>query len=75
MFISLIRAMCGLFRAIESKVAQSLVCEYYRDKVRQVGYTKKQSRRWGMLLQNYCAPEACCLYGADLGYVWAIPDH
>ena len=26
--IGLIRAMCGLFRATESRVAQSLVCEY-----------------------------------------------
>ena len=35
----LIRAMCGLFRATESWVAQSLVCEYWRAKVRQVVYT------------------------------------
>ena len=26
--IGLIRAMCGLFRATVSRVAQSLVCEY-----------------------------------------------
>ena len=38
MFIGLIRAMCGLFRATESRVAQSLVCEYSRAKVGQVGY-------------------------------------
>ena len=39
MFIGLIRVMCGLFRATESRVAESLVCEYQRAKVWQVGYT------------------------------------
>ena len=37
--MGLIRAMCGLFRATESWVAQSLVCEYWRAKLRQVVYT------------------------------------
>ena len=36
--IGLIRALLGLFMATESRVAQSLVCEYQRAKVRQVGY-------------------------------------
>ena len=37
--IGLIRAMGGLFRATDSRVSQSLVCEYQRAKVHQVGYT------------------------------------
>ena len=36
-FIGLIRTMYGIFGATESKVAQSLVCEYQKAKVCQVG--------------------------------------
>ena len=39
MFIGLIKAMCKLFRATESWVLQSLVCEFQRAKVHQVGFT------------------------------------
>ena len=39
LLIGLIRAMCGLFRTTESGVAQSLVCEYQRANIWQVGYT------------------------------------
>ena len=28
-----------------------------------------------MLLQNYCASEACCVYKADKGHVWVIQGH
>ena len=38
-FIGMIRAICDLFRANEPRVSQSLVCEYQRAKVHQVGYT------------------------------------
>ena len=34
--IGLIKALCGLFRATESWVAQRIVCEYYSAKVPEV---------------------------------------
>ena len=60
----LIRAMCGLFRATESRVHKALFVSTRGPKYAGSVYLEAKLEV-GHVTANYCAPEACYLYRAD----------